>query len=67
MSTVSIKSAFLASVYRNLYAQHVEAQRLGLEQSQRTWPSGAGSASSARAGTSPLGGVAKPAAESEGL
>jgi hypothetical protein len=65
MTEVRIRDRYLAQLYREAYDRHLEGERLGLEQSQRTWPSGAGSVEGARAEVSPLGGVAKFAAEKE--
>jgi hypothetical protein len=59
VSEVRIRDPFLAKVYADLYAQHVESLRLGLEQHRRevAWPS---TAEGGRAEVSPLGGVAQP-------
>lgn len=66
--TVEIRSPFLAQLYREAHAKWEEGNRLGLEQHRReiAWPSTSrNTVEGQRAGVSQLGGVARPAAESE--
>jgi hypothetical protein len=61
-TTVQIKDQFLRRIYAEAYAQHVEAQRLGLQQlaDDRLFPSSdKQSTEGERQCVSPLGGVAR--------
>jgi hypothetical protein len=66
--TVQIKDRYLSALYRNLYAQWAEGNRLGLQQlaNDRGFPStDPNSTEGERQAVSPLGGVARPATEKE--
>jgi hypothetical protein len=59
MTEVRIRDRYLAQLYREAYARHVEGQRLGLQQlaDQRAFPStDKQSTEGERGATSPLGG-----------
>jgi hypothetical protein len=59
MTTVQIKSPFLAQIYREAYERHLEGNRLGLAQlaNDRAFPStDPNSTEGERQGVSPLGG-----------
>ena len=59
MSEVQIKDRYLAQLYREAYARHVEAQRLGLQEMHKTdfFPSTSKeSVEGERQAVSPLGG-----------
>jgi hypothetical protein len=64
VSTVEIKDPYLSTLYRNLYSQWEQSNKLGLEKdrNERMWPS---TAEGGRGSCSPLGGVALPAAKIE--
>jgi hypothetical protein len=59
MSTVEIKSPFLAQLYREAFARHQESLRLGMEEHRRelAWPSTSrNTVEGERQCVSPLGG-----------